>query len=307
MQNHYGANMSTCFRVALIGFFLACSCKGFPKTEVPHEPLTSSEVLALVAGDSLPESIVQDIRLRGLAFKPSKSFRELLAEAGADAKVLEAYDKAAPGATADSTPPELLKHLAKAGQLMRSRDYDGAASELTGALQSGGDTAAAFEMGAALTAKAQYEMAARVYAEILDRNPNFPEAHTKLSFVLHKCDNCRNDENRGESLRQAKAALADSPDNAEAHKNAGLALFESAQYDAALAELNEALRIKPDYVNARLDVGLCLSLKGDHDGAIAEYRKALVLDPNNVDTRYYLGRCKLPVQKTRRLKNLGRR
>lgn len=179
--------MSSCLRVALIGLILACGCKGFAEADVAPEPLTSSELLALVSGNSLPESIVDDIRLGGLAFKPSKSFRELLAEAGADAKVLDAYDKAAPRTTADSTSTELLKHLAKAGQLMRSQDYDRAASELTGALRSGDDTAAAFVMSAVLSAKGQYEMAVRIYEEILDRNANFPEAHTKLSFVLHKC------------------------------------------------------------------------------------------------------------------------
>ncbi len=248
-----------------------------------NKPLTSGQLLALVAGESLPESIAQDIHSRGLAFKPAGDFRMLLAAAGADAKVLAAFDKAKPGAESDHTPAESLKHLSTAGNLMRSKNYEGATRELDNALQSGDDTAAAFVMGAILTEQRQYEMASKVYAEILERDSNFPQAHTKLSFVLYKC------ENGEDSLREAKAALAESPENAEAHKNAGNALLMERKYDAAMLEFNEALRIKPDYEVVRFDMGYMLDCKGDRVGAMEEYRKALALNPNDVDARYNLG------------------
>jgi tetratricopeptide (TPR) repeat protein len=198
-------------------------------------------------------------------------------------RVLAAFDKAVPGAGPDDTPVDLLKHLAMAGKLARNKNYEDAASELTDALQSDDGTATAFVMGAVLTAQEQYVIAGKVYREILERNPDFPEAHTKLSFALYK------NEQKDESLSEAKAALVDCPENAEAYKNVGNALLLAHKFDAAIAEFREALRIKPDYAPARYDVGYALDLKGDRAGAIAEYRKALVLDPTNVKVRYDLG------------------
>lgn len=49
-----------------------------------NKPLTSAQLIALVAGESLPESIAQDIRARGLAFKPCQGFRTMLTDAGAE-------------------------------------------------------------------------------------------------------------------------------------------------------------------------------------------------------------------------------
>jgi tetratricopeptide (TPR) repeat protein len=65
-------------------------------------------------------------------------------------------------------------------------------------------------------------MAVSVYEKILQENPEFPEAHTKLSYLMYRLG----DPEKG--LREAKSALTRTPKNAEAHKNAGLAL-ESAQ------------------------------------------------------------------------------
>lgn len=221
--------------------------------------------------------------MRGLAFKPSDSFRALLIEAGAHAQVLAAYDKAVPGAAPNDTPVDVLRHLATAGNLLRNKNYEGAASELADALQAGDDTAAAFVMGAVLTAQEQYFMAAKVYREILERNPNFPEAHTKLSFVLYK------NQQSDAATAEAKAALMDSPESPEAHKNVGLTLLPPHKFDGAIAEFKQALRIKPDYAAARWDIGYALDLKGDTAGAIVEYKKAVALDSTNVQFRYDLG------------------
>jgi tetratricopeptide (TPR) repeat protein len=68
-------------------------------------------------------------------------------------------------------------------------------------------------VGEALRAQEEWARAAAVFEQVLEEDPNFPEAHTKLSFVLYRAGD------DGEALREAKAALALTPDNAEGHKH----------------------------------------------------------------------------------------
>jgi hypothetical protein len=71
----------------LIGFHLAAR-------PTPPHALRQSEVLALVAGQSLPESIVLQIKTREIDFRPDGAYRALLTAAGADPSVLQALDAA---------------------------------------------------------------------------------------------------------------------------------------------------------------------------------------------------------------------
>lgn len=85
---------STLVLIAAICFIAFGACKGRLARAQENEPFTNGQLVALVAGESLPESIVQDIGARALAFKASDSFRSQLLDAGADAKVLAAFDTA---------------------------------------------------------------------------------------------------------------------------------------------------------------------------------------------------------------------
>jgi len=249
--------------------------------------LKSTELLALVAGNALSENVVHEITSRGVAFRLTDTYLSQLSDAGADAPILSALGKAtvtAPPESSESKPSsELLQHLADAGKLMRAQQYQGAAQELDSALQSGGGPEAAFMMGELLRRQEQWPMSAAVFAQLVSQNPDFPEAHTKYSYLLYRMGDSEG------GLRQAKAALARTPDNAEAHKNAGLALQVARKFDAAAAEFQEALRIKPDYQSVRYDLGLLLYEKGDLDGSIGEYKKAITLDPNVADVHNNLG------------------
>jgi tetratricopeptide (TPR) repeat protein len=251
------------------------------------QPLTDRELLALVAGNALNENVVHEIQSRGLAFHPSDSYRSQLTDAGADARVLAALGKATvsnePAAAATKESSELLQHLSAAGKLIRSKKFQEAAQELDSALQSGSGAEAGFVMGELLRQQERWQQSAAVYPEVLQKNPDFPEVHTKLSYLMYRLGTSE------EGLREAKAALARTPDNAEAHKNAGLALDIARKFDAAEVEYKEALRLKPDYQSVRYDLGILLYNKGDLDGAIAEYKKAIALDPNEPDVHYNLG------------------
>src|ERR1700685_2429971 len=116
--------------VLLVGFRLAA------RPASPH-PLRQTELLALVAGQSLPETIALQIKTRGLDFRPDDAYRALLTTAGADPLILRALDGAktvptgsANSASAATTEPAALQHLANAGKSIHEKKVDDAKKEL---------------------------------------------------------------------------------------------------------------------------------------------------------------------------------
>ena len=183
--------------------------------------------------------------------------------------------KAAKVSAGDAKPDkELLQQLASAGLLIKDKHFYEAATELSKALKASfAGPKTGFVRGELLRQQLEFQQAASVYAEVLREDPNFPEVHTKVSFVLYKLADPE------DGLSEAKAAIALNPDDAEAHKNAGLALDSEQKFDARIAEYKQALRIKPDYVTAYVDLGLLLQNMRAYGDAIVEYKKALALDP----------------------------
>jgi tetratricopeptide (TPR) repeat protein len=249
-------------------------------------PLSKAELLALVAGDILPENVAFDIQSRGLAFVPDASYRSLLKSAGADAKVFAAISaaKTAAGEASSESDSQLLQHLSHAGALLKSGKLDDAGDELTDALsRSSAKSEIGFVMGMVLIKQERYPEAGAIYSQILSEDPGFPELHARLSLAYYETGD------PDEALRQAKAALAESPNNPVAHLNAGLSLQALQHFDAAKQEFQAALRCKPDYILAYIDIGDVLSDLNQFDGAIEQYKKALALEPNNGRAHYNLG------------------
>jgi len=222
-------------------------------SETAPRPLRQTELLALVAGNALPENIVNEVRARGVAFRMDDSFRAQLTTAGAAPSILAALGAAKQPAkvTAEDKPdPALLQHIATAAKLMKDKHYEEAADELTATLKGNFEKfEIGFVMGELLRQQERWAEAAAVYTEVLRQSP---EVHTKLSFVFYRCGDGE------QALREAKAALLRTPQNAEAHKNAGLSLYLLGKPDAALAEYKEALRLKPGYGFVHLDIALIL-------------------------------------------------
>jgi tetratricopeptide (TPR) repeat protein len=268
--------------LAILGFFAPLSF-----AQITQEPLSDREVLALVAGNALSENLVHDIETRGLAFRSDDQFRSFLTEAGGDARVLAALNTAK---ASDASPPtdsgaaaKLLQHLAGAGKFVRSKKYAEATQELTAALENGGGAETGFVMAEVLRGQEQWLKAEMILREVLRQAPDFPEAHDKLSYELYRV-------NDGEGgLSEARIALGEYPNDAEAHKNAGLALQILDRYNASEVEYSEALRLKPDYEAVRLDLGLLYANQSKYDQAIVEYKKAIALDANDASAHNNLG------------------
>ena len=270
--------LSLCF-VIITGISISVGAQTAPK------PLRASEVLALEAGGALPANIVHHIGVRGVNFHPDDEFLKQATKAGADATVLAALKSAKVVAAEEAKPDqELLRQLSDAAALIKSKQYDEAAAELSNALKTSfAAPETGFVMGELLRQKEDFEQAASVYAEVLRQDANFPEIHTKASFVLYRLGD------GDDALSEAKAALEENPANAEAHKNAGLALSLLQKVDAAIAEYKEALRIKPDYAAVHYDLGLLFYNRRQYDDAIVEYKKCIAIDPKFADAHSNLG------------------
>ena len=252
------------------------------------KPLRRAEILALVGGRSLPQSIVNVITVRGLAFHPTDSYRAQLKKAGADSSILASLDQAKVSESNPGPPDkwelELLDRLTSASTDIDQKRYTDAVKELTSALKASVSAPeAGFVMGAILREQENFEAATQGYTEVLREDPNFPDVHTKLSFILYKM------EDSDSCMREAKLALGENSLNPEAHKNLALGYLLAGRLDAAVAENQEALRLKPDYGVVHGNLGIVYENKHDVESAISEYKKAVALVPEETNYHYNLG------------------
>ena len=248
-------------------------------------PLRASQVMALEAGKALQSNLAHDIRERGLSFTPDEEFLQLMVRAGADANVVAALKAAKVDAVGQVKPDkELLQQLSDAAVLLNEKKYGEAGAKLSDALDASfARIETGYVMAALLQEQEKTGVAVSVYEEILEKEPDFPEVHGKLSVALYQMGD-------GErALHEAKLAIQQNPNDAEAHKAEGLALSFAGRYDAAVAEYKESLRIKPDYALVRYDLGLLYYNRHSYDDAITEYKKAIALDPNVGFYHYNLG------------------
>jgi tetratricopeptide (TPR) repeat protein len=250
-------------------------------------PLSNTELLALVSGQTLPENIVYEVRTQGIGFTPDATLKMFLTNAGADPRVLAALHSAKvkpSGAPARAEETSVLQHLSAAGKSIKANHLDDAATELTAAINStGSKSELGFVMGIVLISQRRFEEAGAIYSEILRQDPDFPQIHTRLSLVF-----CNTGDEQG-ALRHAKAAEQRNPTDPAAHLNAGLALMQMRKYDAAKSEIQASINSKPDYAIARAAMGSLLDDVKDYAGSIEQYKKALALDPDNARDHYDLG------------------
>ena len=270
--------------LSTLSFIVLVSC---PRSDAAPRPLSKSELLALVAGEAVPEDILGEIRLFGLNFKPDTTYISHLKEAGADPKVLAALSaaKVTPTERRDgSSDGSFLRHLSVAGKFVHAGELDEASAELDASLTDDSQkTAAGYVMGEVLIKQDRVQDALAVYSEILEQDPDFPEAHVRLSYAY------LNSNEPEEALRQSKAALDRNPDNPVAHVNAGVSYQELGKAEAARSEFLASIRCKPDYDIAYENLGSLLDDLHDYDGAIEQYKKAVALQPANAIAHYDLG------------------
>ncbi|HEY4839618.1 MAG TPA: tetratricopeptide repeat protein [Candidatus Acidoferrales bacterium] len=260
-----------------------------PRTnaQTASHPLTGSELLALVASESLDQNVIHAIESRGIAFRPTEQYRALLAAAGANAPVMGALKGARISADAvfpeQAEAPEALGHLAVAGKMIRAKQFEEAGKEIVAALDSRITPEGGFLMGHLQDRMEEWENAATIYSKVIEMSPDFPGAHARLSYDAYRLGDA------DAAMREAQAGLRLFKDDPEAHKNMGLGMANSGKLDGAISEYREALRLKPDYGAVHFNLSLVYAQRKQTDEQITELRKAIVLSPEQADYHRVFG------------------
>jgi tetratricopeptide (TPR) repeat protein len=268
--------------------FLLFASLGCKAQDTTPKPLTAAGVLALTAGNALPETTAHAITADGISFRPDDYYRGLLTSAGADPKVLAALSSAK--ISADVAPKnqpgkDFLQDFVNAADSIHSQNYKQASNEMTAAATSKMSCPeCSFVMGHVFQRIRDWNRAQAAFEEVLNEAPAFPGVHARLALVHLNEDNSYAEQ----ALAEARTALLQYSDDPEGHKNAGLALDALKNTNAAVGEYQVALRLKPDYEAAHFDLAL-LYHQQQFDSAIAEYRIAQRLDPKDADAFYNMG------------------
>ena len=122
-----------------------------------------------------------------------------------------------------------------------------------------------------------------LYRQVLQEDPNQPEALQNLGLLAHQVGK------NGIAAELISRSIACKPDNPEAHYNLGIILLVQGKPEEAVASFHRTLTLKPDYVEAHYNLGNILHDLGKPDEAIVNYRQALTLKPDYVEAHYNLG------------------
>ncbi len=158
--------------------------------------------------------------------------------------------------------------------------------------------------------------AERLYRDILQSQPNHPDANHNLGILMFSINNSEealqlfkiaievnpNVEQfwtsyinvliKKNQLEEAEAtsrkAIELKPDFAEAHYNLGVILHEYNKLEEAEACYRNTISLKPDFAEAHNNLGTALKELGRLNESEVCYKKAIVLKPNFADAHYNL-------------------
>jgi predicted O-linked N-acetylglucosamine transferase (SPINDLY family) len=125
--------------------------------------------------------------------------------------------------------------------------------------------------------------AAQIYRQILDVEPNHPDALHLLGVAAHLQGN------QPLAMDYIRRALAVKPDAAPFHSNLGLCYQALKQPDRAIACWRRAVELEPDYADALNNLGTALTEQGKLDEATACCRRAIELQPAFAEAHNSLG------------------
>ncbi|KAA3612757.1 MAG: hypothetical protein DWQ01_03365 [Planctomycetota bacterium] len=129
---------------------------------------------------------------------------------------------------------------------------------------------------ALLLANHSPEEAAFQAREAVRLDPDYPLAHNNLGEALRRMQKL---EGEGGAIDHFEIALSLDPNNLNAQRNLGLALFEANQFEAACRQWEAYLQRRPTRWDVWLDCGKSYEELGNEEAAEACYRKAHEIHP----------------------------
>ena len=124
--------------------------------------------------------------------------------------------------------------------------------------------------------------------ELLKRHPNTGILWKVLSVALVR---------QGKDALQALQRTSElMPEDGEAHRNLGAALYDRRQWAAALRSLQRALAVQPNEVSTLVDAANAMRQLGQSSEAVPIYQRALQLNPRETEAQNNLGNAFLELR-----------
>ena len=129
----------------------------------------------------------------------------------------------------------------------------------------------------------QVPRAESIYRQVLDIDDNHVSGNNLLGLL------CIQTKRFDQAVNHIKKALAEKPDDAQAHSNLGLALKDLNRFEEAAGHFKQALILVPTNPKTHNSLGNIYRELGRFDDAIASYQQALVINPDYAQAYFNLG------------------
>jgi predicted aspartyl protease/Tfp pilus assembly protein PilF len=131
----------------------------------------------------------------------------------------------------------------------------------------------------------EYEVAEKLFRELLARDANDKNAHLGLSFSLLKQRNLRG------AFDHAARAVAIDPSSARAHALVGTVVLSSGDFQTAVEEFRVALKLRPDEAMAVAGLAMVNFYENRFFDSFAGLTRAVALDSNEPDYLFNLAQA----------------
>ncbi|MBU2489319.1 MAG: tetratricopeptide repeat protein, partial [Proteobacteria bacterium] len=188
--------------------------------------------------------------------------------------------------------PDLAKGHYNLGAALTLRgELDEALGEFSLAVALDDSESSLNALGMVLYRMGREEEAVRVFARILTRNPDLPEAQYGMGMTLSAMD--RNEEamehfSRALALWESRPGFHDAYE-AEAHRGLGRALLALGRHLEAMAQFEAALGLLPGDPLVLYDMGVARGMRGDLPGAAETFARVLEAVPGHPAALHDLG------------------
>ena len=137
----------------------------------------------------------------------------------------------------------------------------------------------------------RFILAAQFYEQAVELDPDFAEAHARLSVAYTEIYwHLGKEEEVLTTARDAMdRALELDPELPEAHEALGSAFYHDSEHERALEEYNRALEAKPADSQVLREIGFIHRMMGDDRRSLQFFEKAAILDPRSGVTLMHVG------------------
>jgi len=146
-----------------------------------------------------------------------------------------------------------------------------------------GDQSSILEQAIRLHRSGHLEPAISVYRQVLEFNPDHPDALHYLGLACHAGGDFE------QAIAHIRKALSIAPDYVEALNNLGVIYQSMGELEEAERCYSRVIEIRPEHSDSHNNLGVVLKSQGRMRDAASAFEEALALDPNHARAHHNLG------------------